>query len=78
MQGHQPPHLILNQAAQRPIQPGLEHLEGWGIHSLSLNGKEPANVGPLVKDGGNSPLPKDNTNYPNSKSFVWVAFASPC
>ena len=34
-QGHQPPHLILNQAAQGPIQPGLEHLQGWGIHSLS-------------------------------------------
>ena len=30
-QGHQPPHLILDQAAQDPIQPGLEHLQGWGI-----------------------------------------------
>jgi len=29
-QGHQPPHLILDQAAQGPIQPGLEHLwAGW-------------------------------------------------
>jgi len=35
MQGHQPPYLILDQAAQGPIQPGLEHLQGWGIHSLS-------------------------------------------
>uniref|UniRef100_A0A8V0XBP6 Sialin n=1 Tax=Gallus gallus TaxID=9031 RepID=A0A8V0XBP6_CHICK len=35
MQGHQPPHLILDQAAQGPIQPGLEHLQGQGIHSLS-------------------------------------------
>jgi len=34
MQGHQPPHLILDQAAQGPIQPGLEHLQGWGIHNL--------------------------------------------
>ena len=34
-QGHQPPHLILGQAAQGSIQPGLEHLQGWGIHSLS-------------------------------------------
>ena len=34
-QGHQPPDLVLDQAAQDPIQPGLEHLEGWGIHSLS-------------------------------------------
>ena len=34
-QGHQPPYLILAQAAQGPIQPGLEHLQGWGIHNLS-------------------------------------------
>jgi len=34
-QGHQSPHLILDQAAQGPIQPGLEHLQGWSIHSLS-------------------------------------------
>ena len=34
-QGHQPPHLILDQVAQGPIQPGLEHLQGWGIHNLS-------------------------------------------
>ena len=33
-QGHQPPHL-LDQVAQGPIQPGLEHLQGWGIHNLS-------------------------------------------
>jgi len=34
-QSHQPPNLILAQAAQGPIQPGLECLQGWGIHSLS-------------------------------------------
>jgi len=34
-QSHQPPHLILGQAAQGPIQPGLEHLQERGIHSLS-------------------------------------------
>jgi len=34
-QGHQPPHLILDQAAQGPIQPGLEHFQGGGIHDLS-------------------------------------------
>jgi len=28
-QGHQPPHLTPDQAAQGPIQPGLEHLHGW-------------------------------------------------
>ena len=34
-QGHQPPYLILDQAAHGPIQLGLEHLQGWGIHRLS-------------------------------------------
>ena len=33
-QGHQSPHL-LDQVAQGPIQPGLEHLQGQGIYSLS-------------------------------------------
>jgi len=33
-QSHQPPHL-LDQAAQGLIQPGLEHLQGQGIHNLS-------------------------------------------
>ena len=31
-QGHQSPYLILDQAAQGPIQPGLEHLQGWTGH----------------------------------------------
>jgi len=30
MKGHQP----ADQAAQSHIQPGLECLQGWGIHSL--------------------------------------------
>ena len=34
-QGHQPAYLIVDQAAQGPIQPGLEHLQGWSTHSLS-------------------------------------------
>ena len=34
-QGHQPPHLIPDQAAKGPIQSGLEHLQGRGIHNLS-------------------------------------------
>jgi len=34
-QGHQPAHFIPDQAAQSPIQPGLAHLQGWGIHSPS-------------------------------------------
>ena len=35
-QGPQPPHLILDQAAQDPIQPGPEHLQGRGIHNLNI------------------------------------------
>ena len=34
IQGCQPPYLIADQAAQGPIQPGLEHVHRWGIHSL--------------------------------------------
>jgi len=29
-----PPDLVLDQAAQGPIQPGLEHLQGRSIHTL--------------------------------------------
>jgi len=36
-QGHQPPHLIPAQAAQGPIQPGLEHLQGWTGHPQPLS-----------------------------------------
>ena len=35
-QGHQPPHLILEQAAQGPIQPGLERFQGWMGHPQPL------------------------------------------
>jgi len=35
-QGHQPPHLIPDQAAQGHIQPGLEHLQGWTGHPQPL------------------------------------------
>ena len=34
-QGHRLPHLIPDQAAQGPILPGLEHLQGRGTHSIS-------------------------------------------
>jgi len=34
-QGCQSPHFILDQAAQGPILPGFEHLQGQSIHSLS-------------------------------------------
>ena len=33
--GHQLPDLVLDQIAEGPIQPGLEHLQGQSIHSLS-------------------------------------------
>ena len=41
-QGHQPPHLIPDQAAQGPIQPGLEHLQGWTGHPQPLWAAVPA------------------------------------
>ena len=42
MQGHQPPHLIPAQAAQGPIQPGLERLKGWTGHPQPLCAAVPA------------------------------------
>jgi len=52
VQGRQPP----DQAAQSHIQPGLECLQGWGIHSLlgqpvsvhhhPLNERLPPNIQP--------------------------------
>ena len=41
-QGHQPPHFIPAQAAQGPIQPGLEHLQGWTGHPQPLWAAVPA------------------------------------
>ena len=35
MQRHQPSDLVLDQAAQDPIQPGFEHLQGQDIHHTS-------------------------------------------
>ena len=34
-QGHQPPDLVLDQAAQGLIQPGFKHLQGQSIHNPS-------------------------------------------
>ena len=28
-------HLPLDQVAQSPVIPGLEHVQGWGIHTFS-------------------------------------------
>jgi len=41
-QDHQPPHLIPSQAAHGPIQPGLEHLQGWMGHPQPLWAAVPA------------------------------------
>ena len=35
-QGHQPPHFRQAQAAQGPIQPGLQHLHRWTGHPQPL------------------------------------------
>ena len=35
-QGHQPPHFRPAQAAQGTIQPGLQHLQGWGCEQPVL------------------------------------------
>jgi len=32
---HEQEHLPEDQVAQRPMQSGFEHLQRWGIHSLS-------------------------------------------
>jgi len=32
---HEQGHLLLDQVAQSPVQPGLEHCQGWGIDHLS-------------------------------------------
>jgi len=40
-QGHQPPRLS-GQAAQGPIQPGLDHLQGWTGHPQPLWAAVPA------------------------------------
>jgi len=42
-QGHLPP----DQIAQSPIQPGLEHLQGFGIHGFS--GKKPTSWAELAE-----------------------------
>jgi len=49
-QGDQPPHL-LDQVAQGAIQPGLEHLQGWGIHSQSGQLFQPLTTLPPISMG---------------------------
>jgi len=70
MQGHQPPYPVLDQAAQGPIKPGLEHLQGWialwaavpephHSHSKEL---------PLISNLNKSSLPLSALCYP-----IWEA-----
>ena len=40
-QGCQPLDQVLDQIAQSPIQPGLKHLQGQGIHNLSCSSTSP-------------------------------------
>ena len=70
MQDHQPPHLILDQAAQGPIQPGLEHLQGWMGHPQPLWATVPAPHHSLSKE-----LPPDI--QPKS-SLLQLQTVSPC
>ena len=49
-QGHQPSHLIPAQAAQGPIQPGTEHLQGWMGHPQPLQAAVPAPHHSLCKE----------------------------
>jgi len=58
-QGHQPPHLIPDQAAQGPIQPGLEHLQGWTGHPQPLWTAVPA---PHHSHSKELPQPKSSFN----------------
>jgi len=69
-QGHQPPHVIPAQAAQGPIHPGLEHLQGWTGHPQPLWAAVPAPHTLIVK---NFPL-ISNLNLPsfNLKPFPLV------
>ena len=73
-QGHQPPHFIPAQAAQGPIQPGLEHLQGWTGHPQLLWAAV-QHLTTLI--GKNFPL-APNLNFPsfNFKPFPLVLLLS--
>ena len=68
--GPQPPHLIPAQAAQGPIQPGLEHLQGWTVHPQPLWTAVPAPHHSHSKE-----LPPDI--QPKS-SYLQLKTISPC
>ena len=69
-QGHQPPHFTPAQAAQGPIQPGLEHLQGWTGHPQPLWAAVPAPLHSLCKE-----LPPD---IQPPSSLCQLQTISPC
>jgi len=83
VQGHQPP----DQAAQSHIQPGLECLQGWGIHSLlgqpvpvrhhPLGGKLPPNIQPKPSlPQFKTILPYPITIHPHKQPFPFLFIRS--
>ena len=79
-QGHQPPHLTLDEAAQGPIQPGLEHLQGWMGHPQPLWAAVPAPHRSLGKELPPDIQPKSSLlqlkkHFPLSCYGEWDGFA---
>ena len=75
-QGLQPPDLILDQAAQGPIQPGPEHPQGRSIHKLSGQ-PVPAPQHPLGKELLPDSQPKSSL-LPFQTDSTWPAVIYPC
>ena len=67
-QGHQPPHFRPAQAAQGPIQPGLQHLHGWTGHPQPLWAAVPA---PPHSQSKELPL-TSNLNLPSKYFSRWL------
>jgi len=44
-------HLPLDQVAQSPIQPGLDHCQGGGSHSFSVKTNKEKTPNPKANDG---------------------------
>ena len=59
----------LGEAAQGPILPGLEHLQGWGIHNLS---------GQPVSAPHHSPGKELTPNIQPKSSLFQLKTVSPC
>ena len=77
---NEPGHLQLHHVAQSPVQPDLEHLQGWGIHCL-FGQPVPVLRCPYHK----KPFPSIQANSilnstVNSKSMLYVSLQeyAPC